>query len=197
VAVHLDFPTGIASDQRRTAFRYDAIASARVTELGVRFDNGRREIILPRTDGGKRPHNTAALLFYQDFLLSLTNGQNIGIKVENFDATLLEQPPEEDDSLAAPDLSDLTGALSLLEAVAADGRKWIEQARIRHGHKPLQDEPDGPATDGVPADLHTGLATGTPTALATMDHQVVDGDAPPLGPAGHPDANGASDSTAN
>lgn len=172
VAVNLDFPTGIASDQQRTAFRYDAIASAQVREIGVRFDSGRREIILPRTDGGKRPHNSTALIFYQDFLLSLTNGQKIGVKVENFDATLLEQPPEQDESLPAPDLSDLTGALSLLEAVAADGRKWIEQARIRHGHKPLHDEPDHPATDGVPAG---------PLAL---DHRVID-------------ANGASDSTAN
>lgn len=157
VAVHLDFPTGIASDQDRTAFRYDAIASARVTELGVRFDDGRREIILPRTDGETRKPNTSALIFYQEFNLSLTNGQKIGIKVENFDATLLERLPDDEDSRSTPDLADLTGALSLLEAVAADGRKWIEQARIRHGHRPLLDEPDAPATDEAP----TGTSDST------------------------------------
>jgi hypothetical protein len=152
VAVHLDFPTGIASDQDRTAFRYDAIASARVAELGVRFDDGRREIILPHTDGGTRRPNTSALIFYQEFHLSLTNGQQIAIKLENFDATLLERLPDGEEPRSTPDLSDLTGALSLLEAVAADGRKWIEQARIRHGHRPLRDDPDSPATGEAPGE---------------------------------------------
>lgn len=51
--MRLDFPTGVVSDQQRTAFRYDAIASAQVEETGIRFDDGRREVVLPRTDEEK------------------------------------------------------------------------------------------------------------------------------------------------
>jgi len=164
VAVHLDFPTGIASDQDRTAFRYDAIASARVAELGVRFDDGRREIILPRTDGEAHRPNTSALIFYQEFHLSLTNGQQIAIKLENFDATLLERLPDGEEPRSTPDLSDLTGALSLLEAVAADGRKWIEQARIRHGHRPLRDDRTPRPTGETPGDSARTNHTSDSTA---------------------------------
>jgi hypothetical protein len=59
---------------------------------------------------------------------------------------LLEQLLEEQQAPPSPDLADLTGALSLLETVAADGRKWLEQTRIRRGYKPLDTEPDFPAT---------------------------------------------------
>ncbi|MDN3351701.1 hypothetical protein [Actinomadura sp. DC4] len=146
VAVKLDFPTGIASDQDRRAFRYDAIASANVTESGIRFDDGRREVILPHPHGEQRAPQVSSLIFRQRFSLSLTNNETIVITVENFDAALLPQRPGDDEPRATPDLADLTGALSLLEAVAADGRKWIEQARIRHGYKPVGDEyePDSP-----------------------------------------------------
>lgn len=144
VAVDLDFPTGIASDQDRRAFRYDAIASANVAESGIRFDDGRREVILPHPRNGKRAPRQSAMIFRQRFSLSLTNRETITITVENFDAALLQRMPGDEEPQSTPDLADLTGALSLLEAVAADGTKWIEQARIRHGYKPVGDEPGFP-----------------------------------------------------
>ncbi|WP_329253120.1 hypothetical protein OG417_10140 [Actinoallomurus sp. NBC_01490] len=146
VKMHLDFPTGVASDQQRTAFRYDAIASAQVEEVGIRFDDGHREVVLPRTDEEKDRIRQSAVPIYQEFRLELVNRHTIGITVDTFNAVLLEQLLEEQQAPPSPDLADLTGALSLLETVAADGRKWLEQTRIRRGYKPLDTEPDFPAT---------------------------------------------------
>jgi hypothetical protein len=146
VKIHLDFPTGIPSDQERTAFRYDAIASAQVEEVGIRFDDGRREVILPRTDDAKDKVKKSAMPIYQQFRLVLINQYTIGITVDMFDPVLLEQLLEEQGSPPIPDLTDLTGALNLLETVAADGREWLEQMRIRRGYKPLDHEPDLPIT---------------------------------------------------
>ncbi|MFB9833470.1 hypothetical protein [Actinoallomurus acaciae] len=146
VRMHLDFPTGVVSDQQRMAFRYDAIASAQVEETGIRFDDGRREVVLPRTDEEKDRVRRSAVPIYREFRLALVNQHTIGITVDTFDPVLLEQLLEEQQSPPSPDLADLTGALSLLEMVAADGRKWLEQTRVRRGYKPLDTEPDIPAS---------------------------------------------------
>ncbi|WP_084262473.1 hypothetical protein [Actinomadura formosensis] len=147
MAVHLDFPTGIVKDPQRRAFRYDALASAQTTELGIRFDDGRRERLLPPTpaDGnaqrrdereaerGNESRSEKSFVFFQQFQLSLVNGQNILITVENLEEWLLRRVSEGRNAspLKMPDTSDLTGALSILEAVAADGSAWITRARAR------------------------------------------------------------------
>jgi hypothetical protein len=162
VTVKLDFPTGIASDQQRTAFRYDAIASAQVREFGFRFDDGRREIILPGTGDRKPDPDPSALIFYQVFQLSLTNGQGIDITVENLDEWIHRRPHHGPDSSPTwtPDTSDLTGALQILEAVAADGSDWIAQARERRRRR-LHSSLDAQAADGPSATPHR--ETSVPT----------------------------------
>jgi hypothetical protein len=133
ITVTLDFPTGIARNQRRTEFRYDVIAAARVTELGLRFDDGHREIILPRAapdraDRADRPPSAASsFILFQEFVLSLTNGEKLAITVENLDEWILQ-----DGAGQVPDNSEFTGALRLLEAITADGRDWVARARKRH-----------------------------------------------------------------
>ncbi len=159
MVVYLDFETGVARDQQRTTFRYDSIASARVTEFGIRFDAGHREIILPvesggrRTGGkGERERPVTSLIFSQTFRLSLTNGQDIDIAVENLQEGLLERIEDDPDSLESPvaDIADVTGAMGILEAVAADGREWITKARARRRRRMRQQEPD--ASDGFTGD---------------------------------------------
>lgn len=184
MAVHLDFPTGIVKDQQRRAFRYNALASAQTTEFGIRFDDGRREFLLPPApaDGngqrrdvreaergnGSRPEKS--FVFFQMFQLSLVNGQSIHITVENLEEWLLRRVGKARNAspFEMPDTSDLTGALGILEAVAADGSEWIARARARRrkaasaplgrwspGPPPPRQEP----SDGSPAGP---LASGPP-----------------------------------
>jgi hypothetical protein len=145
VRVDLDFPTGTASDQKRTAFRYDSIAAAQVTEIGIRFDDGRREVALPLTATEKEEVRRWAVPIYQDFRLALVNQDSIEIRVDTFDYAVLQQFLDDPDA-SLPDLTDLTGALSLLEIVAANGRQWLEQVRIRRGYQRLDHGPGLPVT---------------------------------------------------
>ncbi|MEV5830749.1 hypothetical protein AB0L25_34805 [Spirillospora sp. NPDC052242] len=141
VAVHLDFPTGIAKDQHRTAFRYDALTAAEVVERGIRLDDGRRRPMLPRADGRAEPDRSSFVLD-QLFRLTLGSGHQVDIRVEYLDAWLTRDADRRTggDDAPPPGDSDLSGALGLLEAVAADGRDWIRQAkdrrrrRLRHEH---------------------------------------------------------------
>ena len=159
--VKLDFETGVARDQERTTFRYDAIASARVAEFGIRFDDGHREIILPQEDegrkGGKvdREKLASKLIFRQMFRLSLVNGQDIDITMENLREGVFERIEDDPDSMATSvaDTSDVTGAMGILEAVAADGREWITKARARRRRR-LNLNGQGPR-DGWPGDALT------------------------------------------
>ncbi|MFD0901676.1 hypothetical protein [Actinomadura sediminis] len=140
MAVHLDFPTGIAKDQHRTAFRYDALTAAEVVERGIRFDDGRRRPILPGPDERGAP-DLSSFVLHQLFRLTLGSGHQVDIRVEHLDAD-----PRAGDA-------DLNGALGLLEAVAADGRDWIKQAKDRR--RRLRDTPGGerprPGPNGAPA----------------------------------------------
>ncbi|MBP2338887.1 hypothetical protein [Saccharothrix coeruleofusca] len=115
--VELDFLTGEARNERRNLFRYDALASASVTESGVRGTRGDREVERLRS---------------RTFRLTLVNGQHITMVAENFrsagDATL------EDESelfLVALQTSGIEGALPILEAVASEGRDWIVREQER------------------------------------------------------------------
>lgn len=115
--VELDFLTGEARNERRNLFRYDALASASVTESGVRATRGSAEVERLRS---------------RTFRLTLVNGQHITMVAENFrgagDATL------EDESelfLVALQTSGIEGALPILEAVASEGRDWIVREQER------------------------------------------------------------------
>ncbi|WP_328471244.1 hypothetical protein OHA21_06730 [Actinoplanes sp. NBC_00393] len=106
VQARLDFATGTFSAIRRTTFRYSAIGSVRVTEVG----RGR-----------------------QAFQLGLISNQTIEVLLDDFAGEPLEQFGEDAEQLAelASDAAGVTSALRVLEAVAADGRDWIALERQR------------------------------------------------------------------
>ncbi|TMR07001.1 hypothetical protein ETD83_02350 [Actinomadura soli] len=134
ISMDLDFLTGTVSNQQRNNFRYDAIASARVVEVGVRFDAGRRSVILmEEADDAKKGKDVDSLISSQAFRLSLMGGPPIEIVVEHFDEGFLDRLRENIDSLfeLALDNSGVRGALRVLESVAAEGREWLGQERKR------------------------------------------------------------------
>ncbi|TYB49801.1 hypothetical protein [Actinomadura chibensis] len=131
VTVHLDFATGIASNQRRTTFRYDAIASAGIQEIGVGFADGRREV-LP-FDG--------RLLIGKSFTLALLNGENFHIDIESLSEARGEQDDVDWLMHLSLDGAVADSALRLLEEVAAEGGERVSQSRRRRGFPPFA-EPD-------------------------------------------------------
>ncbi len=139
VTANLDFETGIVSNQRRYNFRFDAIAAITVTELGIRFDDGRREVILLDEHDPTQDQDVRSLILAQGFRLSLASGENITAVVENFDDGLLDRMREDPDRLyeLAFDTSGVAAALRVLEAVAAEGREWIHQERARRSRRIL------------------------------------------------------------
>ncbi|QRP47141.1 hypothetical protein [Amycolatopsis sp. FDAARGOS 1241] len=128
--VDLDFLTGNEHDERRKGFRYEALASAQVSEVGVRYADDKRYIV--------RPDDTARLLDVHTlrrraFRLSLISGEAISVVVETYRGA--SDVTESEDKLysMALETSGIAGALHVLEAVAAEGRDWIprEQERRR------------------------------------------------------------------
>jgi hypothetical protein len=159
VEVDLDFFTGVVRDERRTSFRYDALSSARVTEVGVRFAGDRRYVVLVEDQmhvGDPR----SSLVVSQAFRLSLMDGQNINVLVDNFDGLSdygLENPAALLD--LALDTSGVSGALRVLEAVAAEGREWIARERQRRNRR-LREWHDNNRTPALGVATRLGLEVG-------------------------------------
>ncbi|WP_433332033.1 hypothetical protein [Spirillospora sp. CA-294931] len=156
IAVHLDFASGTLSNQRRTSFRYDAVASASIIEIGICFDENGRGVLPankrkrrqagPDTVGeaspdaeaeekpGPKPNSGTGPepVMLQLFRLVLINRQR-------FDVTV-EQLAEVDESLGddmiylrrlALDDTGVSSALRILEQVAAEGGDWVRHAKMR------------------------------------------------------------------
>ncbi len=140
-AVDLDFGTGAIGNEQRAAFHYGALASASVVELGVRLDDrhqpgGAAEETPPAKSrvNGKAGD---ALVLGRMFQLALMNNQLITVRVENFDAGLIDRIKEDHRHLLelALDVAGINGALRILESVAAEGRDWIERERHRRDRR--------------------------------------------------------------
>ena len=135
VGLDFDFLDGIMSNQKRTNFRYDAISSARVAEVGVRFDSGRRSVVAmdDRPEDTKPPKDVDSLIFSRAFQLSLVDGQRIDVVVENFDHGFFDPIRENVESLfdLVLDSSGVNEALRIFESVAAEGRDWLVEERMR------------------------------------------------------------------
>jgi hypothetical protein len=116
----LNFLDGTQQNERRMSFRYESFASAQVVEVGVRqgmsIDNQHT------TDG------QVASTISQAFQLSLVNGQKITVLAENFD-DIIDETRENRAYLRhlALDTSGIASAQYILEAVAAEGREWIQR----------------------------------------------------------------------
>lgn len=159
VEVDLDFLDGNLHDERRVSFRYDTLASARVEEVGIRYANDVRYVVDPRDPAAQ--FGGAQMLRSRAFRLSLLDGKNITTIVENFDG--LTDVSEDPSRLLrmALDTSGITGALHILEAVAAEGRDWIarEQERRDRRSEEWQDGYRGP--DLLEADIDRLFAAGS------------------------------------
>ncbi|MEU4666882.1 hypothetical protein AB0F91_02675 [Amycolatopsis sp. NPDC023774] len=132
IEVDLDFLTANTLDERRTSFRYDALASARVSEVGVRYADNKRYIV--RTDD-TAAHLDKHTLRKRAFRLRLLDGDDISVVVETYrrQVDVTEQEDAARLNSVALEASGIVGALHVLEAVAAEGRDWIarEQERRR------------------------------------------------------------------
>ena len=153
IEVDLDFLTGQVRDERRTSFRYDALASASVAETGVRTANDLG--YLP--EGARSEPREIVNLSGREFRLSLVSGQTIRVLVENF-AGLSDSGLENGADLLriALQTSGIAGSLHVLEAVAAEGRDWIEREHGRRKRRYDEDwrqlEPKAITTGEVDAD---------------------------------------------
>ncbi|MEV6897344.1 hypothetical protein [Amycolatopsis sp. NPDC051372] len=132
IEVDLDFLNANVHDERRTSFRYDALASARVSEVGVRYADNKRYIV--RSDD-TAAHLDKHTLRKRAFRLRLLDGDDISVVVETYrrQVDVTEEEDEARLNFFALEASGIVGALHVLEAVAAEGRDWIarEQERRR------------------------------------------------------------------
>lgn len=127
--VLLDFATGAENGERRHAFRYDAIASAEISEPNVHA-HGRRQVATP--EGGGPADRLPRPVLRQSMRLTLVNGAPILID-NDFVRDLPDEKREDRAALEslAMDTSGAVAALRTLESVAADGRDWLARQRER------------------------------------------------------------------
>lgn len=121
VRTELNFLNGEARNERRNLFRYEALASASVSETGLRATRGEGE--------GTRE---VERLRSRRFRLTLVNGRDITVVAENFrnaNDSVLED--ESELFLVALQTSGIDAALPILEAVAAEGADWIAREQER------------------------------------------------------------------
>lgn len=133
VEVCLDFASGAENNERRTVFRYDAIASGSTEPRTVR-PRGRRQIAT--AEGGGPLGLLPKPILRHDFRISLLNGELIEIKID-YDHLLPDEDRENPDALYKL-IDDTTGssiALLILESVAAEGTQWIARERGRSRQK--------------------------------------------------------------
>ncbi|MFE6610291.1 hypothetical protein [Amycolatopsis sp. NPDC057786] len=130
IEVQLNFLTGDVHNEQRKSFRYDALASAHVAEVGIRFADNRRYVVR----GDDPAHLGAVTVRSREFRLSLLSGEDISVLVEGTGG-LTDMTVEDESEILQTSLtaSGIAGALHVLEAVAAEGRDWIvrEQERRR------------------------------------------------------------------
>ncbi len=135
VEVDLNFLTTAIYDERRTSFRYDALASAEVLEEGFQSAKGQHHLVLM----GRDVHLTdkSSLVISRKFQLSLVNDQTIEVVVDNYEGLLDEATTEDKSHLddIALDSSGVAVALQILEAVAAEGREWIAREQDRRNRR--------------------------------------------------------------
>ncbi|MET8847619.1 hypothetical protein [Amycolatopsis sp. NPDC004625] len=145
IEVDLDFLKANVHDERRTSFRYDALAAARVSEVGVRYAAGWRYEII---NGDSQVLMQSQSLRKRAFRLTLVSGEKISVVAEGFEG-LTDENLENEAMLQrmAMESSGIAGALHVLEAVSAEGRDWItrEQERRRRRSEDWRRRNQGPS----------------------------------------------------
>ena len=105
--VTLDFLKGTFHDRQRLNYRFEAVASVRVKQSD---------------DGGR------------DFQLALVNGDEINVEVNSGMEELQQGERPGAVSEVSLDAAGLPHTLHVLEAIAAEGKKWVDQRELRTGN---------------------------------------------------------------
>ncbi len=123
----LDFFNGNVHDPHDMSFRYDAVASATLNEVGVQFAGKRRHIVRM----GDNVQVGDQFTFQQAMQLSLVNSQDIYVLVDDFRGMTDESEDQGKLREIAQQSSGVQSALHILQAVAREGREWISRQRAR------------------------------------------------------------------
>ena len=127
----LYFASAAEANEQRQSFRYDAIAMAKVAEAGRTVHDQRRYYQFGRLDLADQ----SKVIYGRVLRIMLMSGDGdaINILIENFDDEFADHREKDKRQLyeMAIDSSGVAAALRVLEAVAADGRQWIERDRER------------------------------------------------------------------
>ncbi|MFI6927255.1 hypothetical protein ACIBIZ_45495 [Nonomuraea spiralis] len=107
LTVTLDFLKGTFHDRQRLNYRFEAVASVRVKQSD---------------DGGR------------DFQLALMNGNEISVEVNSGMEELQQGERPGAVSEVSLDAAGLPHTLHVLEAIAAEGKKWVDQRELRTGN---------------------------------------------------------------
>ncbi|MEV4077875.1 hypothetical protein [Nonomuraea fuscirosea] len=105
--VTLDFLKGTFHDRQRLNYRFEAVASVSVKQSD---------------DGGR------------DFQLALVNGNEISVEVNSGVEELQQGERPGAVSEVSLDAAGLPHTLHVLEAIAAEGKKWVDQRELRTGN---------------------------------------------------------------
>jgi hypothetical protein len=146
VMFEVNFFNGLVHNERRMTFHYGAVTALRVGEIVVRLDGDRSRRTPDRT-GQQWLHRLAqrhrdashqghAVVLSRTFRLSLVNDETIPIRVTNFDDGLIARLRESlwDMLELALDVAG-SGALRVLESVAAEGKDWVALELDRRTHR--------------------------------------------------------------
>ncbi|MEV4536286.1 nuclear transport factor 2 family protein [Asanoa sp. NPDC049518] len=174
VNVHLNFITGAVFNERRTVFQYGSITSAEVGEVSVHVDGDERQIKRVENSSRARSENNK-LTFAHALHLTLNNGRSTFVLIENFDQGLLDRVREDASYLEelARDAAGVTGALRILESIAAEGAAWVDEERRRRDrrlrHYRQRQRRRAAELDGVPyLDLSPQLPDGRSPVTVTI-----------------------------
>jgi len=135
--VDLDFTDGSVHNQETSSFRYESLVRVRVAEVGVKFANERRQVIV--ITNNELPVVTdprQQVVLSRALWLSLTNQDDIQLVLENFDG-LRDEQSEKESELAelALGASGAASAVRILQSVAGEGRDWIARQRQRRDRR--------------------------------------------------------------
>lgn len=151
VTTKLDFYTGHTHGEERMTFRYDAIGSVEVSEVGIRFEGEQRRVV-ELSDSTDRTHEELrAVILGQAFNLRTVDGRAMRVLIENFPEGFLDLSREDHDYMVrlAMESQGVTSALRILEAVAAEGKAWIQNMRMRRERR-IRDFMRGYAGESAP-----------------------------------------------
>lgn len=137
-AVKLDFADGSHLIPRTDNFRYDVIVSASVVEIGIRYGDNRRTVV----DLDRVPHHGPRDFALAHALSLQLHERELKILIgANRARALVKGEFEDPDSLLSIDIesSGIGEGLRILQAVAGEGRGWIETERARQRQFILQE----------------------------------------------------------